>query len=104
MLQGLLDGGWRSDPPFREMFPWQPIHIFVGRREGVTLHMPQGEGGEQGDPLMPILFALGQHGALEATQASLGRGDIYTVSKPDAVDEELLTNAQIHLHHGKTQG
>ena len=33
--------------------------------------------------------------------------DIYTVSKPDrmadvhiAVDEELLTNAQIRLHHG----
>ena len=26
----------------------------------------QGEGGEQGDPLMPALFALNQHEALEA--------------------------------------
>ena len=28
----------------------------------------QGEGGEQGDPLMPALFALGQHEAPEAIQ------------------------------------
>ena len=28
----------------------------------------QGEGGEQGDPLMPLLFSLGQHGAKEAVQ------------------------------------
>ena len=27
----------------------------------------QGEGGEQGDALMPLLFSLGQHGALVAT-------------------------------------
>ena len=27
---------------------------------GVTQSIPQGEGGEQGDPLMPMLFALGQ--------------------------------------------
>ena len=53
---------------------------------GVTQSIQQGEGGEQGDPLMPMLFALGQHGALEATQARLGAGeyvfayldDIYT--------------------------
>ena len=31
-----------------------------------------GEGGEQGDPLMPMLHALGQHGALVAMQARLG--------------------------------
>ena len=29
----------------------------------------QGEGGEQGDPLMPLLFSLGLHGALSAVQA-----------------------------------
>ena len=33
---------------------------------GVTQHIHQGEGGEQGDPLMPLLFALGQHSALVA--------------------------------------
>ena len=26
----------------------------------------QGEGGEQGDPMMPLLYSLGQHGTLEA--------------------------------------
>ena len=29
--------------------------------EGVVREIQQGEGGEQGDPLMPPLFALGQH-------------------------------------------
>ena len=30
----LGDGRWRSDPPFCEVLLWQPIHIFVGRRDG----------------------------------------------------------------------
>ena len=55
---------------------------------GVVRQIPQGEGGEQGDPLMPLLFAVGQHGALEASQQSLREGerlvaffdDIYTVT------------------------
>ena len=37
----------------------------------MTQHIPQGEGGEQGDPLMPTLFSLGQHPALEAAQRRL---------------------------------
>ena len=32
--------------------------------EGTVHRIPQGEGGEQGDALMPLLFALGQHEAL----------------------------------------
>ena len=32
---------------------------------------PTGEGGEQGDPLMPLLLSLGQHPALEAAQRRL---------------------------------
>ena len=67
---------------------------------------------------MPMLFALGQHGALEATQARLGAGeyvfayldDIYTATGPArvdgahvAVEEELWSHTRIHLHHGKTQ-
>ena len=35
----------------------------------------QAEGGEQGDPLMPALFSLGQHPALQAVQAQLQDGD-----------------------------
>ena len=36
----------------------------------------QGEGGEQGDPLMPALFALDQHPALEAIQGTLQPSEI----------------------------
>ena len=48
------------------------IHPFVLQlyghpktRKGVVHEIPQGEGGEEGDPLMPALFALGQHQALD---------------------------------------
>ena len=85
---------------------------------GVTKHISQGEGGEQGDPLMPMLFALEQHGSLVAAQGRLRdnehvlayHDDVYTVCKParvadvhGVVDEELLSHAHIQLHHGKTQ-
>ena len=33
--------------------------------------IPQGEGGEQGDPLMPMLFSLGMHPAVVAAQERL---------------------------------
>ena len=75
MLEGLLgmEGGDQI-LPFVRMFYSGPSTYLWEDEMGVTQHIAQGEGGEQGDPLMPILFALGQHGALEATQARLGRG------------------------------
>ena len=42
---------------------------------GNTQEIPQGEGGEQGDPLMPMLFSLGEHTALEAIQWRLADGE-----------------------------
>ena len=53
------------------MFPL--VRLFHGRQSiyvwegdaGTVHHTVQGEGGEQRDPLMPLLFALGQHGALQ---------------------------------------
>ena len=42
---------------------------------GTTQYIPQGEGGEQGDPLMPMLFALGQHRALAAIQERMRPGE-----------------------------
>ena len=36
--------------------------------------IPQGEGGEQGDPLMPLLFSLGQHSALDARDFAIAGG------------------------------
>ena len=38
---------------------------------GDTHLIQQGEGGEQGDPLMPLLFSLGQHSALQSFQSFL---------------------------------
>ena len=59
---------------------------------GITQYISQGEGGEQGDPLMPLLFALGQHRALEAIHENMRPGehvmafldDIHTSSRPGA--------------------
>ena len=77
----------------------------------------QGEGGEQGDALMPLFFSVGQHSALEATQRVLHPDkrlfafldDIYLVSKPERVGEvhkeierELWARAKIRVHAGKT--
>ena len=39
-------------------------------KEGVVHRIVQAEGGEQGDPLMPALFSLGQHPALQAVQGA----------------------------------
>ena len=36
----------------------------------------QGEGGEQGDPLMPALFALGLHDALAAARKEMAAEDL----------------------------
>ena len=38
---------------------------------GAAHEIQQGEGGEQGDALMPLLFSLGQHRALEAIAEQL---------------------------------
>ena len=74
MLEGLLrmvDGD--QILPFVRMFYGSPSTCLWEDGMGVTQRIPQEEGGEQGDlPLMPILFALGQHQALVQTQARLG--------------------------------
>ena len=77
-----------------------------------------GEGGEQGDPLMPALLSLGQHSSLVAVQETLQPtkclmaflDDIYLVSQPERtaiahreLGHQLWTRAGISLHAGKTQ-
>ena len=47
----------------------------TGMRQGTAHEVRQGEGGEQGDPLMPALSALGQHAALTAVQARVRSTD-----------------------------
>ena len=68
--------------------------------------------------MMPLLFALGQHAALEAVQRRLLEGerlfafldDVYVLTTPDrvgdvyrALQEELFRHCRIRIHVGKTQ-
>ena len=66
MLQGLLNmEGGDSLLPCARQFYGSPTFLWEDEM-GTVNHVQQGEGGEQGDPLMPLLFALGQHSALVA--------------------------------------
>ena len=59
--------------PFVRCFYGSPSTYLWEDETGNVQDIPQGEGGEQGDPLMPLLFALGLHGALSAVKARLPR-------------------------------
>ena len=84
--------------------------------DGATHEILQGEGGEQGCPLMPALFALAQHDALVSAAGKLQPNerlfafldDLYVVSTPTraataflTVAEEVETHAGVKLHLGK---
>ena len=83
--------------------------------EGVVQMIRQGEGGEQGDPLMPALFAWGQHQALEIIQDSIRDSDGFSrrrarhdASRPSGDggtvgDIQLWDIARIQVNQGKTQ-
>ena len=74
--------------------------------------------GVQGDPLMPALFSLGQHPALQGVRAHLRDGerlfafldDVFVVCSPPRVNaifgllqHVLFAHSSIRVHHGKTQ-
>ena len=119
MLEALMrvEGG-PAIMPFVRMFYGQPSSYFWEGDDGTVYHIEQGEGGEQGDPLMPLLFALGQHTALCGIDNSLGADDhlmaflddVYFVTFPESlrdgcgsVQQELWTHSRIRIHEGKTQ-
>ena len=102
--------------PFVRMFYGAPsVHLWEDDL-GVVHHIHQGEGGDQGDPLMPLLYALGQHGALVSIQGMMREGerlfafldDLYVVTVPDrigamfaVVQEYMRRDANIRVHLGK---
>ena len=105
MLDGLFSRCGVKAIPFVRMFYSSPSVYIWEDAEGVKHSILQGEGGEQGDPLMPLLYSLGQHSALEVTQEELAEeecllayhDDIYVVSPvPDRVSHVYAT-LQRHL-------
>ena len=72
------------------MFYGSPSEYLWEDNEGTVHRIPQGEGGEQGDALMPLMFALG-HEALQAVSRQLRPNerlfafldDVHLTSKPD---------------------
>ena len=74
-------GKLHATPELQTLLPF--VRLFYGEASeylwtddgGTTHHIPQGEGGEQGDPLMSALYALGQHDGLEAGARQLHPDD-----------------------------
>ena len=104
--------------PYAALFYGSPSTYVFYDAEGHAHDVQQGEGGEQGDPLMPSLFALGQHQALLETRARLHPSnalyafldDIYVTGPPEhtvgqfaIVREALARHANIQVHLGKTR-
>ena len=99
------------------MFLRKTVDVLVGGRSWIHPGDPTG-GGRGARPLMPLLFSLGQHSALEAVQRRLQGNekvfayldDFLVVCSPGRVVEvevvlrqELRRNAHIDVHQGKTQ-
>ena len=60
-----IDGGDAVLPFVRQFYGHPSAHIWEDDMGNVH-EIAQGEGGEQGDPLMPLLFCLRQHRSLES--------------------------------------
>ena len=120
LVSAMLQGLRRIAPhvaPFVRQFCGTPSTYLWENDEGVTHHVLQGEGGEHCDPLMPVLFALGQHPAFVAALRRFHAGerlfasldDVYVVTTPERVGAvhailsgELWPQSRIS-HGGKTQ-
>ena len=104
--------------PFVRLSYAQPSMYAWESETGDTKMIPQGEGGEQGDPLMPLLFSLGIHDALAEVATHLEEGeqlcafldDVYAICQPhrvrhiyDLLATMLAQHAGIQLHQGKTR-
>ena len=81
--------------PFVRQFYDSPSTFLWEDDTGDVRRVRQGEGGEQGDPLMPLLFIL---------------DDIYVVCSPDRIgqsclllEEQLRVKTGISIHQGKTK-
>ena len=115
----MLDGLSNVNGPFVLQFYAQPSEYHWMDDYGRNHVIHQGEGGEHGDALMPMLYSLGQHAALQAVQDALLFGehlfaylhDIYIVCLPERVitihkllEQSLLEqHARIQVHLGNVE-
>ena len=112
-----MDTGDRVLPFVRRFYGQPSLHIWEDK-VGEVQDIPQGEGGDQGDPLMPLLFSLAVHPSLVSTGNLLREGekllafldDVYLVCKPERVlevfrliENTLWVHSRISVHCGKTQ-
>ena len=110
--------GLRGLLPFVRSIYAQPTTYVWTDDTGAQHRIRQAEGGEQGDPLMPLLFSLGIHDSLCAVSERLRPedkvfaylDDVHVASPPDRtrgaynlLGEQLLAGAGIQLHTGKTR-
>ena len=120
MLQGLsnVEGG-RAALPFVSMFCGAPSQYLWEDDSGTVHTIDQGEGGEQGDAMMPLLHSLGQHGALQKLQSELHDGETLLAFSDDtyvvipspgkttavyaALQEAMLSSTGIRINPGKTK-
>ena len=118
MLTALRDhASLASLLPFSMLFYGQASRYSFYDGEGRRHEVLQAEGGEQRDPLMPGLYALGQHAALLEMATRLSPGDklyaflddVYITTKPErALDglrasQHCLAHANVQVHLGKTR-
>ena len=104
--------------PFVRLSYGQPSRYWWRDKHGKRHVVKQGEGGEQGDPLMPALFCLGLTDTLSEVKAQLQPGeqffayldDIYVLCKPARVKQlylllkdTLKNNTGLDLNEGKTR-
>ena len=113
MLSGLRDMEDGAELlPFVSSFYGRPSTYLWEDELEVVHDIQQGEGGEQGDALMPMFFSLGQHRALVASAEQLQEhemlfaflNNIYVVCDPDRVEKVhqlLQRDARISLHLDK---
>ena len=107
-----------STLPFVKQFYGRPSEYVWYDGSNTPQIIQQAEGGEQGDPMMPALYALAQHPALAAVAAQLRPGeqvfafldDVYIVCRPDRasllfnlVQQELHAQCGISVNLGKTK-
>ena len=101
MMTGLRDvTGGGEVLPFVRMFYGFPFEYLWEDDAGDVHKIPQGEGGDQGDPLMPSRFGGHSHG---------DGGQFFMVTMPqdvvaaDAIMQEKLVHSCIRVHVGKTK-